>query len=227
MKKAFHKLILAVLIAAFILTLAGCGSDDALKKNIAGTWICKEIDMTDMILEEMHGSADDDPETEELFSHLDVGVLTIDYLLELHEDGTFVLTVEQSSADKLVDQLSNAIADAMYTYLEDTIKKLMEENDITMEEMLSIFDCNDMDEVIQSSTGGQSMDEYVDQLFAESDMQSIFEKGTRSGTYSVKSGKILLSTADSSASLIAYDEGSDTLTLTEPGFDEPFLFVRH
>ena len=33
MKKALHKLTLAVLIAAFILTLAGCGSDDTLKKT--------------------------------------------------------------------------------------------------------------------------------------------------------------------------------------------------
>ena len=38
MKKALHKLTLAVLIAAFILTLAGCGSDDTLKKNITGSW---------------------------------------------------------------------------------------------------------------------------------------------------------------------------------------------
>lgn len=37
MKKALHKLTLAVLIAAFILTLAGCGSDDTLKKNITGS----------------------------------------------------------------------------------------------------------------------------------------------------------------------------------------------
>ena len=48
--------------------------------------------------------------------------------------------------------------------------------------------------------------EYCDGVFAESDIQDILAEGTESGTYSVKSGKILLSTDDSAISLIEYDE---------------------
>lgn len=227
MKKVFHKLIPAVLIAALVLTLSGCGSDETLKKAIAGTWICKDIDMTDSILEEMRASAGDAPETEELFRHLDVGTLAIDYLLELHEDGTFLMTVDQSSADKLIEQFSSSISDALSAYLEDTLKMLAEESDMTLDDLMSALGCSSMDEVIKIAMGGQTMDEYVDQLLPKADMQSIFEEGTSSGTYSVKSGKILLSSSDSAVSLIEYDEKSDTLSLTESGFDEPFLFVRH
>lgn len=68
MKKALHKLTLAVLIAAFILTLAGCGSDDTLKKNITGSWACRGIDVTDMILEGMLEGVSGDAEAEEFIS---------------------------------------------------------------------------------------------------------------------------------------------------------------
>lgn len=226
MKHGLRKVVTALLIAAFVLTLAGCGSDDTLKKNITGSWICRGIDMTDSILSEMRAAVSDDPEAEALFSNLNTGTLTIDYILDLREDGTFVLTVDQSSADRLVEQLSTAISDALYAYLEDTIVKLAEENGMTLEALMSALGCSSMDEVIEKSMDGLTMKEYVDQMFAEEDIQSVFEEGTESGTYSVKSGKILLSTDDSAISLIEYDEKSDTLSLTESGFDDPFLFTR-
>lgn len=226
MKKTLHKLTLAVLIAAFILTLAGCGSDDTLKKNITGSWACRGIDVTDSVLEGMHEGVSSDTEAEEIINSIDVGVLTVDYLLDIREDGTFVMTVDQSSADRLIEQFSTAISDTLYAYLEGTLEKLAEENGMTLDEVMSVLGCSSMDEVIEKSMDGLTMKEYVDQFFTESDMQSIFAEGTESGTYSVKSGKILLSADDSAISLIEYDEKSDTISLTESGFDEPFLFVR-
>ena len=216
MKKALHKLTLAVLIAAFILTLAGCGSDDTLKKNITGSWACRGIDVTDMILEGML----------EGISNMNVGVLTVDYLLDIREDGTFVLSIDPSSAGKLADQFSAAMADVMYTYLETELEKLANENGMTLDEVISVLGCSNIDEAIESSLGGQSLAEYCDGVFAESDIQDILAEGTERGTYSVKSGKILLSADDAAISLIEYDEKSDTVSLTESGFDEPFIFTR-
>ena len=224
MKKALHKLTLAVLIAAFILTLAGCGSDDTLKKNITGSWACRGIDVTDMILEGMLEGVSGDAEAEEFISNMNVGVLTVDYLLDIREDGTFVLSIDPSSAGKLADQFSAAMADVMYTYLETELEKLANENGMTLEEV--ILGCSNIDEAIESSLGGQSLAEYCDGVFAESDIQDILAEGTESGTYSVKSGKILLSADDAAISLIEYDEKSDTVSLTESGFDEPFIFTR-
>ena len=226
MKKALHKLTLAVLIAAFILTLAGCGSDDTLKKNITGSWACRGIDVTDMILEGMLEGVSGDAEAEEFISNMNVGVLTVDYLLDIREDGTFVLSIDPSSAGKLADQFSAAMADVMYTYLETELEKLANENGMTLDEVISVLGCSNIDEAIESSLGGQSLAEYCDGVFAESDIQDILAEGTESGTYSVKSGKILLSAADAAISLIEYDEKSDTVSLTESGFDEPFIFTR-
>lgn len=226
MKKSLHKLTLAILIAAFILTLAGCGSDDTLKKNITGSWACREIDVTDMILEGMHEGVSGDAEAEEFISNMNVGVLTVGYLLDIREDGTFVLSVDPSSAGKLADQLSDAMADVMYTYIEAKLEKLANENGMTLDEVMSILGCSSMDEVIESSLGGQSLAEYCDEVFAESEIQDILAEATESGTYSVKSGKILLSGDSSTISLIEYDEKSDTISLTESGFDAPFIFTR-
>lgn len=226
MKKALHKLTLAVLIAAFILTLAGCGSDDTLKKNITGSWACRGIDVTDMILEGMLEGVSGDAEAEEFISNMNVGVLTVDYLLDIREDGTFVLSVDQSSAGKMADQLSDAMADVMYTYIEAELEKLANENGTTLDALMSALGCSSMDEVIESSLGGQSLAEYCDEVFAESGIQDILAEATESGTYSVKSGKILLSGDSSTISLIEYDEKSDTVSLTESGFDEPFIFTR-
>ncbi len=226
MKKALHKLTLAVLIAAFILTLAGCGSDDTLKKNITGSWACRGIDVTDMILEGMLEGVSGDAEAEEFISNMNVGVLTVDYLLDIREDGTFVLSVDQSSAGKMADQLSDAMADVMYTYIEAELEKLANENGTTLDALMSALGCSSMDEVIESSLGGQSLAEYCDEVFAESEIQDILAEATESGTYSVKSGKILLSGDSSTISLIEYDEKSDTVSLTESGFDEPFIFTR-
>ena len=217
MKKALHKLTLAVLIAAFILTLAGCGSDDTMKKNITGSWACRGIDVTDMILEGMLEGVSGDAEAEEFISNMNVGVLTVDYLLDIREDGTFVLSIDPSSA---------AMADVMYTYLETELEKLANENGMTLDEVISVLGCSNIDEAIESSLGGQSLAEYCDGVFAESDIQDILAEGTESGTYSVKSGKILLSADDAAISLIEYDEKSDTVSLTESGFDEPFIFTR-
>lgn len=225
MKKALHKLTLAVLIAAFILTLAGCGSDDTLKKNITGSWACREIDVTDSIIEGMREGASD-AEAEELISNMNVGVLTVDYLLDIREDGTFVLSVDQSSAGKMADQLSDAMADVMYTYIEAELEKLADENGMTLDEVMSVLGCSSIDEAIESSLGGQSLAEYCDEVFAESEIQDILAEATESGTYSVKSGKILLSGDSSTVSLIEYDEKSDTISLTESGFDTPFIFTR-
>ena len=118
------------------------------------------------------------------------------------------------------------MADVMYAYLETELEKLANENGMTLDEAISVLGCSNIDEAIESSLGGQSLAEYCDGVFAESDIQDILAEGTESGTYSVKSGKILLSTDDSAISLIEYDEKSDTVSLTESGFDEPFLFIR-
>lgn len=226
MKKALHKLTLAVLIAAFILTLAGCGSDDTLKKNITGSWACRGIDVTDMILEGMLEGVSGDAEAEEFISNMNVGVLTVDYLLDIREDGTFVLSIDPSSAGKLADQFSDAMADVMYTYIEAELEKFANENGTTLDALMSALGCRSMDEVIESSLGGPSLAEYCDEVFAESEIQDILAEATESGTYSVKSGKILLSDDSSTISLIEYDEKSDTVSLTESGFDEPFIFTR-
>ena len=226
MKKALHKLTLAVLIAAFILTLAGCGSDDTLKKNTTGSWACRGIDVTDMILEGMLEGVSGDAEAEEFISNMNVGVLTVDYLLDIREDGTFVLSVDQSSAGKMADQLSDAMADVMYAYIEAELEKLANENGTTLDALMSALGCSSMDEVIESSLGGQSLAEYCDEVFAESEIQDILAEATESGTYSVKSGKILLSGDSSTISLIEYDEKSNTISLTESGFDTPFIFTR-
>lgn len=226
MKKALHKLTLAVLIAAFILTLTGCGSDDTLKKNITGSWTCRGIDVTDSIMEGMREEAGSDAEAEESISNMNVGVLTVDYLLDIREDGTFVLSIDPSSAGKLADQLSAAVADAMYTYIEAELEKLANESGMTLDTLMSVLGCSSMDEVIESSLGGQSLEEYCDEVFAESEIQDILAEATESGTYSVKSGKILLSGDSSTISLIEYDEKSNTISLTESGFDTPFIFTR-
>ena len=157
---------------------------------------------------------------------MNVGVLTVDYLLDIREDGTFVLSIDPSSAGKLADQFSAAMADVMYTYLETELEKLANENGMTLDEVISVLGCSNIDEAIESSLGGQSLAEYCDGVFAESDIQDILAEGTESGTYSVKSGKILLSADDAAISLIEYDEKSDTVSLTESGFDEPFIFTR-
>ena len=114
----------------------------------------------------------------------------------------------------------------MYTYLETELEKLANENGMTLDEVISVLGCSNIDEAIESSLGGQSLAEYCDGVFAESDIQDILAEGTESGTYSVKSGKILLSADDAAISLIEYDEKSDTVSLTESGFDEPFIFTR-
>lgn len=179
-----------------------------------------------MILEGMLEGVSGDAEAEEFISNMNVGVLTVDYLLDIREDGTFVLSIDPSSAGKLADQLSAAMADVMYAYLETELEKLANENGMTLDEAISVLGCSNIDEAIESSLGGQSLAEYCDGVFAESDIQDILAEGTESGTYSVKSGKILLSADDAAISLIEYDEKSDTVSLTESGFDEPFIFTR-
>lgn len=226
MKKALHKLTLAVLIAAFILTLAGCGSDDTLKKNITGSWACREIDVTDMILEGMLEGVSGDAEAEEFIGNMNVGVLTVDYLLDIREDGTFVLSIDPSCADKMTEQLSAAMSDTIYTYVETELEKLANENGMTLDAAMSAAGFSSIDEVMESSLGGQSLAEYCDGVFAEVDMQAILAEATESGTYSVKSGKILLSGDSSTVNLIEYDEKSDTISLTDSGFDAPLLFTR-
>ena len=133
---------------------------------------------------------------------------------------------EQVTSGSQISELPQSMVDYQFNRMLGEYQQMADRYGMTLDEAISVLGCSNIDEAIESSLGGQSLAEYCDGVFAESDIQDILAEGTESGTYSVKSGKILLSTDDSAISLIEYDEKSDTVSLTESGFDEPFLFIR-
>jgi len=191
MKKRLFSTLAALLMALFVLSACSQAAD------VTGVYTAV-YDMTDLI-----GVTDTE------------AAVTMNFTLNLSEDGRFVLSVD---TDSLVDSLKNL-------YTEDFVRASLTATGVAEEEI----------EPILASMGYESIqafiDALIDQMLTEEYLQELHESVYTEGTYKVEGGEVLLnSEKDDAASpqdtATIGEDGSLTMTLPTEGRETVLVFVK-
>lgn len=133
------KIVSIMLCVSFlILVLAGCSESTGDKDKLVGSWKC-DMDLTEQINSQF--AAD-----ETAAEYLSVDEFGLTVCLAFHEDGTFVMEVDEASLDAAVEHLVVRVTEGVPQYMIDmvyaetgrelTIEEILEESGVTMEELV-------------------------------------------------------------------------------------------
>lgn len=192
MKKRSLALILALtLVLAFALT--GCGGNKD-REALVGTW-AGTLELADYINQELAGSGMED------YLSLDTFPMVLQYTF--NSDGTYSAGVDEGELDKAMEGMKTEMKDGLTKYAEDMIAE--QGLDLSVDELFQFM--------------GTSLDDLLEQSFAEMDMSELVDEMASEGNFEAKEGKLFLSAGkEYKVDPEIYDtytlEG-DTLTLTE------------
>jgi len=216
MKKA-SKLLALLLALAMMTMLTGCGS---LKKTVQGDWLSESIDITGTFMQDVG----DDEEAKELLTYCDFGKLEVAMLATFNEDDTVVVTVEPGSFHDAMDGVKSALVNGLGGYFEALLTEAFSEAGLTLEEALEIMDYEDLDSYIIDCLGG-TIAEYVETEYSEEYLNEMAESFTKTGTYTVEKGSLLV-TLDGEQESVIYNKSDDSLTFCETDGDITFSRVK-
>lgn len=184
-------LLLSVLTLVLLLALAGCGGGS----NLAGIWEA-EIDLSDALNQELAGD-----EASEYVSITDFKMVL---RLNLAQDGSYTLSVDQDALAQSADSVEAAVKDGIKAYLEKTMKDAAEQAGMTVDELLAL--------------SGSTMDELLAEAVGELELDDMAEGMEESGTYKADQTKLYFSDADSGeideSGAVPYELSGDELRLT-------------
>lgn len=187
--KKLTKLLSLTLVLALVLSLTACAGLGGAKASIEGTW---KYNMDVMKMMEASGEMDDmfgedSGMTEEqmqdlvkVFKKLFDGV-DLTMVLDLKEDKTFTLAMDETAAKSAGEKLAERMPEIMPELIaamfggQDALNEMMEEYDMTMDDITSLFG---------------------DEFNAE-DLLEGLEDASVKGSYTYDNGKLVLSSEDS------------------------------
>lgn len=198
MKKRLSIILCIVLTFSMLFTMTGCGSEE---DKLTGTWK-GNIDYTD-VMNELFPMAIG----EELASYFVFEDLEMSLIFEF-DDGIMTMSVDEDSADDLVNNIMDACVDGVEKLYQDIIDSYG--YDMTVDELLE--------------SQGTSMDELVEQMNTDDMVEEITSMAVKC-KYEVKEGKILLSEDEDSEvsedNYMKYTVSDDELKITDiSGTDE-------
>ncbi len=186
--KKLTKLLSLTLVLALVLSLTACAGLGGAKASIEGTW---KYNMDVMKIMEASGEMDDmfgedSGMTEEqmqdlvkVFKKLFDGV-DLTMVLDLKEDKTFTMAMDETAAKAASEKLAQRMPEILPGLItvmfggQEALNTMMEEYDMTMDDMTSLFG---------------------DEFNAEDLLEGIEDTSIK-GTYSYEDGKLVLSSED-------------------------------
>ena len=187
------KRILALAMALLmVLALSACGGK---KNELLGTWTT-EVDMASILVNEVDDNVDLDEQGIEVASYGDyLGTLPLQITIELHEDGTYVQRVEESSVEAMKTKVFDATVDYYRDIFRQAIAAALKENGV---------DADLSSEAAIEEVLGMSMDDAI-AMALDSDMESfvhsvldgmwdeLSDDLTEEGKFKAEDGKLFLS----------------------------------
>ncbi len=199
--KKWIALLLCLVLA--VSTLSGCELvDEVLGKltggdSIVGTWEA-EVDFAEYLTDTMAS------ELGEMASYFDFQDLTLKLVLTFEEDGTYTLSGDKASAEKLFSDLLEQLKPGMVKYLEEQLKASGME--MTVDELLAM--------------SGTTMDALMEQSFSEEMIDEMLEDMESDGEYEID-GDLLYLDGDE----CEFKLKGDALTIdSDDAGDVAFLF---
>ncbi|MGM9601245.1 MAG: hypothetical protein ACI3W5_06650 [Faecousia sp.] len=130
MKKLIALLLCLVMVMGL---MTACGGDSSSEKGIVGTWTAT------VKLSDMEGMED----TEGMEEYFDFDKMSITVNLKFAKDGTYALSFDQKSVDKLVDQ--------MVAGMEKLIEDMAKEMNMTTKDILDLYGASSVKEFVETS----------------------------------------------------------------------------
>ena len=163
---------------------------EALRQALLGTWLA-ESDQVDLVVESVDASLGDDRIS--FRDYADSFIVPV--VLELREDGTYHLYVEEDKLDETFNGLKTSVVPFYEDYLLLMLCDTFAENGV---EGLSSWE--DIERVLMTDKEtiifnglGMSIPEFVDQLFSQEMEANLSATVEREGRYFVEQGKLHLS----------------------------------
>ena len=189
---------------------------EALRQALLGTWLA-ESDQVDLVVESVDASLGDDRIS--FRDYADSFIVPV--VLELREDGTYRLYIEEDKLDETFNGLKTSVVSFYEDYLLLMLCDTFAENGV---EGLSSWE--DVERVLTTDKEtiifnglGMSIPEFVDQLFSQEMEANLSATVEREGRYFVEQGKLHLSVnLDSEPKDGDYESfalADDTLVLTD------------
>ena len=124
--KTKKRILALTLVLLMVLALSACGK----KNELLGTWTT-EVDMASIMVNEVDDNVDLDDQGIEIASYGDyLGTLPLRITMELHEDGTYVQRVEESSVEDMKTKVFSATVDYYRDIFRQAIASSLKENGI-------------------------------------------------------------------------------------------------
>lgn len=187
------KRILALTMALLmIVALSACGGK---KNELLGTWSA-EVDMAPIMVKEVDDSVDLGDQGIETSSYGDyLGTLPLRITLELHEDGTYVQRVEESSVEDMKAKITSATIEYYHDIFRMAIVAGLKEAgidaDLSSDEAIEGVLGMSMDEAMESFLGSD-IESYVQSVMGDT-WDVLADNLQEEGKYKVESGKLFLS----------------------------------
>lgn len=192
------KRIALLLSFVLVLSLALCACGEKKEPTVVGTWKA-DINLAEAFNEEMAASG--------MGEYINIESFNLPLILELKEDGTGSMSVDQAAMTETVDKLAADLTTGLEAYFTEQFASMGMEVDL--------------DEALAAS--GMSMDELVNEMKDEFAGEDAFAEFTNEFNYKAEDGKLYMSedleTEIDTAVYNTYKLDGDTLTL-EVGTEE-------
>ena len=189
--KTKKRILALTLVLLMVLALSACGK----KNELLGTWTT-EVDMASIMVNEVDDNVDLDDQGIEIASYGDyLGTLPLRITMELHEDGTYVQRVEESSVEDMKTKVFNATVGYYRDIFRQAIAASLKENgidadvstDAGLEEVLGMS----IDDAISMALGSD-MESFVHSVL-DGMWDELANELTEEGKYKAEDGKLFLS----------------------------------
>lgn len=181
MKKWIARIAGFVMVLCMVFATIGCGlvkqeekeeEKEPEKPTVVGTWEA-EVDYSAMM-----GDMFDEMLGEELAGYGELKDLYLYLVIEMKDDNTYIMTFDEESTDKVVEDFVNQLMAMTKAYLEDEAKKV----GVTLED-------------VAKAQGYASVESYFDSMKQDMDMEAMktaFEQFEESGAYKLEENKLYL-----------------------------------
>lgn len=139
-------------------------------ESIVGTW-AGTVEFTEEYMKE---SMTMDPMVSAYFS---ISPFSLDLTMTFHEDGTCAMEIEEESAKKAAEQMTQELLDGIVKLLDELLKQ--QGLNMTTEEYLA--------------ASGMTLDDLREQMAGEMNAQDMIEGLSNEANYEIRDGKILIS----------------------------------
>lgn len=196
------KTIALLLAVVMLLALSGCGTKNA---DVTGTWRLR-LELTEHVNQEVAASGGD------FADYLKLKDFYIDMIMDISADGSYTFAVDQEATNKTVDQVKSQLITGLTKHLEDMIATEVESAGITVEDILSVYGVDSIEELLPVVIG-TDLESYFDENIGVEELISALMFEEETGKVKVTGNELTFTRDDGTVETGVYDPETQSIKL--------------